>query len=241
MATLILTRTPEDNRLLTESLSSRGLDIIHYPCVDFRMLPFAGGDVAGHPLASFAAAVFTSRRGVAGVADVARQFRKAGMLIGAVGRGTASAVEEVFGRSPDVVSREGTGADLGRRLAETIPACSRVLHVRGAMTTGHLRGACEVAGLALTPLVVYENVSPDLERLAVQGRCAAVFASPSAVTRFLSVNPDLAGEMFALAVGPTTAQALKEHGVGRVAVAAEPTNEALIQCVDDLIARWSDE
>ena len=241
MVRLILTRSPEDNRQLASLLSDRAVEVLEYPCVDFTLHPFNGSEVDGRALASFAAVAFTSHRAVAAVASAPEGFRRAGLVLAAVGKRTAAAMERILGRPADLVSEEGTGRDLGEKLAASLPAGSRILHVRGATTTGHLKEALEAAGLALSSLVVYANVAPAMAPLEIEGRSVALFASPSAVRRFCAVNPGMTGRIDAVAIGPTTAACLRESDVHSVAMAHEPTPAALVECVIDLIERWSHE
>jgi uroporphyrinogen-III synthase len=240
VVTLILTRASDDNQRFAAQLAGCALSIIDYPCIDFTMHSFAGDEVDGHSLSSFAAVAFTSHRAVPGVARVAHEFQREDLVLSAVGQRTAAAIEAVLGRIPRVVSQEGTGADLGRRLAAVLAPGATVLHVRGGATTGHLGAALVAAGLAVVPLVVYENHAPELVPLEVRGPCVALFASPSAVHRFHAANPELVRELTAVAIGPTTADSLKKVGAGHVVAAARPTAEELLKCVSDLLERWSD-
>jgi len=238
---VILTRIPADNRRLKDLLEPRGFPTVDYPCVDFRFLPYRGGEVDGRGLDDFEAVAFTSRRAVQGIAGVPHLFRDRPAIIGAVGRGCAEEVVRILGRQPDVVSPRGTGEELGRLLAARLSRGSPVLHVRGSMTTGHLRDALVSRGLEVFALVVYENVAPPLPPLKLAGRAVGVFASPSAARRFFQVNQDLADRLDCVAIGPTTEAELRRLGATRVQVASQPTPEELARAVEELIERRKDD
>ncbi|MBI4862880.1 MAG: uroporphyrinogen-III synthase [Candidatus Riflebacteria bacterium] len=63
--------------------------------------------------------------------------------------------------------------------------------------------------------MVYENVAPEIPRLAPFPVAAVFVASPSAARRLVAANPWVRQTRF-LTIGPTTASAVRDLGVGSV-------------------------
>jgi uroporphyrinogen-III synthase len=74
----------------------------------------------------------------------------------------------------------------------------------------------ERAGFVLLPVVVYENLAPDIPAVAPFPVAAVLAAAPSAARRLLGANPWLTNASF-VAIGATTEKALRDLGVRSVA------------------------
>lgn len=233
---VVLTREAGDNDALADALTSLGIETIEYPCIATKMLPYDGESlISGRALEEFGAVIFSSRRGVAGMAKAGERLGRGRALLCAVGPATASALEKLSGRPADLVSANGTGAVLAEELVRHLAAGAVVLHVRGSQTTGNIPRILASAGIEVHELTVYENRSPDLKPLDLDGISVAVFASPSAARRFFEVNPSALDRITAVAIGPTTAKALRELGVATIKVASRPDVTALVKCVADVL------
>ncbi len=233
---VVLTREPNDNRVLAERLSRRGIRVLEYPCLETVLIPYAGEPSSrGESWEEVQAVAFTSRRGVPGLMPMAERIRRGGLLLAAVGEGTRQAVQEAFGRPCDTVGDPPTGGGLARMLSRALPPGALVFHACGSLALPDLARGLEAAGVRVWEQVVYETRRPRLEPLALPEPALLVFASPSAVDAFWDANP--AHERFAgcLAIGPTTAARLAERGCRAVFLAADPSPEALAVKMETLL------
>ena len=206
---VVLTREREDNLPLALELASRGVPVLEIPCLATRYL-----DPAELPAAP-AAVAFTSRRGVRGLLRLPLYARllsgEPAPLVCAVGGATADALSEC-GFPAGVVAEPPSGESLAEALAARLPNAARVALVRGNLRAGGMDEALERAGFVLLPVVVYENLAPDIPAMAACPVAAVFAASPSAGRRLLGANPWLRKASF-VAIGATTEKALRGLGV----------------------------
>ncbi len=235
---VILTRAVEDNVELAQALSQRGLNVVEVPCLATRATNVQLAGVGGAGINQFAAVAFTSRRAVEAVASWATAWQTYGGLLAAVGPATAESIAATLGRTPEVVSEEGTGESLAALLATQLPSGSSILHLRGSKTTGTLQEGLSTAGFSFHEEVVYENVAPSIPRLEeVPEGTLAIFASPSAVRRFFAANEHLLSQVLPVAIGPTTEAALRSIGAKEPEMASRPNVEALLECILEITGR----
>lgn len=191
-AAVILTREGDDNLTLEKGLKERGILFLRYPCIQTRPVPFTGKFVEeipvleGWPLTHFQVVVFTSRRGVAGVANFVSQLSSLPLAV--VGPGTAAAVAQKIRVEPTYIAEPSTAEALAEQLVKRLTAPGPILHIRGSKSTGIFKKVMETAGFNVVELVVYKNQSPDLEPLPADLRGIVVFASPSAAANFFKFN-----------------------------------------------------
>jgi uroporphyrinogen III methyltransferase/synthase len=161
----------------------------------------------------------------------------AGVRLAAVGAATAAALR-ARGLVADLTPRERTGAGLGAALRAADPelAGARVILPRAEEGRDELAEALAAAGADVVTLAAYRtSAAPaaDLawlgERLAAGDIQVLTFFAPSQVAAALALAPPAALNRARLiaAVGPTTADALRERGVRVDVVAAAPSAEAL--------------
>ena len=206
---VVLTREPEDNRALAQALQDRGVPVVQIPCVATRYLEpeFLPPAVD--------AVTFSSRRGVEGLlrSEAGRNWLEAlpAARIGVVGPATGAALADA-GRQTEWVADPARGEVLAALMTASLPAGARVAVVRGNLRAGAMDPLLNKAGLSLTLIQVYENLSPDIPVLEPSAATAVFFASPSAARRMFKANPWV-GERICLAIGATTATALNELGV----------------------------
>jgi len=181
--------------------------------------------------------VFTSPNGVRGFFD--RFFERfadirsvGGVKIACVGPATEKAV-----RSFHAVS-------LARKLiADFNVENQKMLVAAGNLSTAELPRLLMEDGLAIVDVLkVYSTEekpvteSPEAAEFRARGADAIVFASPSAVESFMhqaaSLRPAAgARQPKAIAIGATTADAMKRSGIPLAAVAAAPTAKAVRDAV----------
>lgn len=183
----------------------------------------AAGTAGGWVVFASAAAV----RHVAGLDPVVAGGLR-GRAIAAVGPSTAQALAEAE-LPVDLVADEGTGAGLARALLARFGAARPPVLLpaaRGGRT--ELRDALAAAGCAVTVDELYASealAAPNDAELDVD---AVVVASPSGARAALTGR---AGHVKAVAIGPTTADALRELGLTPAAVASAPTPVDVVDAV----------
>jgi uroporphyrinogen-III synthase len=145
----------------------------------------------------------------------------AGLHLAAVGAGTATALQAA-GFRPEVVGDAG-GAALARRMLDAgLRRGDPVVHPCGEESRHELADVLATAGVRVLAVAVYRMVPDPVGERAAQGAFAAVVVgSPRLAHR--------ASELFraprppAIAIGRTTAAALRDLGWTPAAVAATPT------------------
>ncbi len=220
---VVLTREPEDNQRLKRALAERGVPVREVPCVQTRWLRPA------LPPGPFTAVAFASRRAVKGLvrADLASRLLRATPrpIVAAVGEATQAALE-AEDIAVDLVAEPPTGRALARALDEALPPGAPVLVPRGDTGGGGLEPGLRALGRPFVSLPVYANEAPEGEVLEPFAVAAVFVAAPSAARRLLARAPWLRERPF-LAIGPTTAAALSELGVGCVMGPAMATEDQL--------------
>ena len=232
---IILTREHADNAPLLERLKRLDIETMDYPCIKTEIFPYQGDPIDGITLEQFAAAAFSSRRGVRGMAPVAERIRRSRFIIAAVGKTTALEIEKVTGRQADFIARPQTGEGMALSLIEKLSPGSGVLHVRGSKTTGTFKTKMEDAGFRVHDLIVYENREPDLKPIHHGRHPIVVFASPSAAKTFYNANPDVQVTATNIAIGQTTADYLKSLNIPNIHMARSPSDEGIMACIREIL------
>lgn len=187
--------------------------------------------------------VFTSARAVEPVATHLGDLADLRARIAAVGDATAAAVRHQGG----VVSVIGGGG--GRALARALASeadlsGAHVLFPAASRASDDLVDALENAGAVVARVDAYRTVLRPPEGVAVRrdleaGVDAVTFVSPSAATALdHALDGSLGrtlGTRATVAIGATTAAAVRELGVRRVAVADRPSLESLVEAVIHLL------
>lgn len=152
-------------------------------------------------------------------------------FIGAVGPGTAAALEEM-GASADLIADYFDGEGLARAFLAHPQARGPVGLPRGNRALPTLEERLREAGYEVRTVTVY-----DTEELAWRGPTAAVvvLASPSAVE---ALPAALAGSARLVAIGETTRKAIEERG-WRCEVAPSATPEGVAVAVERAVRTWA--
>jgi len=192
--------------------------------------------------------VFTSPNGVRGFFN--RFFERfadirsiGGVKIACVGPATEKAVRALH-LEPDITSTQADGLSLGRKMMESHDIENqKILMATGNLSSPELASLLLDQGMAIVDVLkVYATEerpvteSPEAAEFRRRGADIIVFASPSAVESFIhqaaSLRPESgAKQPKAVAIGPTTADAMKRSGIPLAAVATAPTAKAIRDAV----------
>jgi len=231
--TVIVTRPRASADGLARALRGRGARVVFAPLI--RTVPPRSRralDAALRGLGRFDAVAFASANAVEHFfarADALGLRLRAPSVVAAVGRATAKAAA-ARGWRCSVVPDEASAAGLARVLR--LPRGARVLLPRAERGRRELADGLSRAGARVALAVAYRTV-PDrdgrraLRRALAAGADAACFASGSAVAAL----PRGAFRPAAVAIGPTTAAALRARGIVPAAVAARPDPASFAQAV----------
>ena len=172
----------------------------------------------------------------------ARSIRLAGLpgKFGVVGSQTAQALE-VLGKTPDVVAEPSNALGLAAALEGQVADGDRVLIVRPEHAQEGLAERLEEFGAEISSVPYYRNrpagnVAAIAAELSEGTFDAAVFGSPSSFSHLFAACGDRAPERFKwivlVAIGGTTAEAIRDHGCEVAAVASEPTPAGIVDAVE---------
>ena len=188
---------------------------------------------AAEQLPRFEWIVFASERGVAALAEAARTAGTLDVLrrrkLAAVGPGTAAALA-AHGLEAVLVARVSTAEGLAEELLPRVSPGEAVLLPAAEEGRRVLEEALLSAGIPVQRVAAYRSspvaAGPEgwREVCAHPPRCV-LFGSPRTVDAFLALPgaEAMRGEVRAVAVGPTTAAALRARGWEPAAVASSPT------------------
>ncbi|MCD4825698.1 MAG: uroporphyrinogen-III C-methyltransferase [Phycisphaerae bacterium] len=243
--TVLITRTRRQASRLAEKLAERGAAVIQAPAIEIAPLEsFADVDDALGRLGKFDWIAFTSPNGVVALIDRAREIGLdcrvfAGTKIAAVGTATAEALSR-RGIEPDLMGDDFTTESLGKALIATgIDNGDSILLVRSDIATPQLPEMLTAAGAKVEQLAAYRTIQPaglpDDALAAIRaGKIDWItFTSTSTVENFLRLagGIDLAAVKLA-AIGPVTADALKQHDLTPAVIAEPHTIDALAAAIE---------
>lgn len=241
------TREADADDPLVRLLEREGADVRVWPTLAF--LPPENPEPlhwALEHLEAFHWLAFTSPRAALAVTPLQVWYEGFGR-VAAVGEKTARTLKE-GGWPVHLVSQGAGAAGLVRAMgAESDLVGAWILFLAGSMARETLEEELEKVGAKVRRVEAYRTVisppDPGTVRvgLAHDGVAAVLFASPSAVDGLgQSLDGDLGRALedagaVAVAIGPTTADALYGAGVERVAVAERTSMEGLVEaCVQAL-------
>jgi uroporphyrinogen-III synthase len=236
MIRALVTRPAEDAAPLIVALKSRGIEALAEPLLTIRFKDGVALDLAG-----VQALLFTSANGARAFARLSDRRDLPAL---AVGDGTAETLRALGFVSVDSASGdvEDLEALASRRLD---PAKGRLLHVAGTTVAGDLAGRLRTVGYQVERMALY-----DAEAAATLSEPTRKALEAGTIDWVVVFSPRTAGA-FASLVGragladrlrKATLVALSEAvaeaaalSFGRIAVAARPTQAALLETVDGLI------
>jgi uroporphyrinogen-III synthase len=242
MADLVAITRPADAAApLAARLEARGLRTLIAPAI--RRVAPASWEPLDRGVAELlrgvhAGVLFTSPAAVDGFFARLRGRLPAGLVIGAVGRGTAAALR-TRGLVASVVPDEGNGVSLAEDLIDQFGdrlRSMRFLQPRAAEGREELSSILGAAGAPVDVVDAYRTLLAGPAELlplrAAAGRGelgAVVYASPSAVRAVVEAIG--LPEVPSVAIGGTTAIALQAAGARRIVVTARPEDDALEDAV----------
>ena len=176
---------------------------------------------------------FASERAVTALVEAARTAGTSEVLrtrkLAVVGPGTAAALT-AHGLEPTLVAPVSSGEGLARALLPRLGPGDTVLLPAAEESRPELQEGLTVAGVTVERVAAYRarpaGVAPEgwAEVVAHPPRCV-LFGSPRTVEAFLALPgaEGLVPRVRAVAVGPTTAAALRARGWEPAAIASAPT------------------
>lgn len=246
---VILTRPEGRGADWKEALVEAGAAVSELPLLEIKFEPddAALGEVF-EGLGEYDWIVFTSANGVRGFFD--RFFERftdirsvGGVRFACLGPATEKALRQ-YHLDSDLTAAQNDAVSLGRELMEKHDVENqKLLVVTGNLNTPELPRLLGEGGMAIVDVLkVYATEeksvaeSPEAAEFRRRGADAIVFASPSAVESFLhqaaSLRPDAgARQPKAVAIGATTADALRKAGIPLAGTAAAPTAKAIRDAV----------
>lgn len=241
---IVTTRPRTASADLVRRLRSLGADVIEVPLIrmDYPEVPPA----IDRETLRADWVVFTSLHGVRGffraLAAAGLDARAlGGARIAAVGDRTAAEIRSVARLNADLVPTEQRAAGLVRELRAGGVAgggkALRVLFPCGSLAREELPEGLRAAGMAVQELEVYQTHPRPPETAARReleaGVDAILLYSPSGVKTLAAHHRPAAGTLL-VAVGPTTAAAVRESGLGEAVVPAVYGDDGVIA---ELVAR----
>lgn len=255
----MITRAPEQAPIFFRALNEKGADVTVLPCIDF--VPpedWSPLDSALSRLSQFDWIAFTSQNAARFFSQRARELnlapldlRAAGPKIAALGTATAE-VARKEGLPPDFIA---TAARSGSEFVAAFAPFARgtkILLPASDQAGDRIAEALRAVGGEVTSVVAYRTCMPEsldgdaLARIRSEGADLIFFGSPSAFHNFVKmVGKDTLdclakGSGFG-AIGPTTAQAIRDAGVPVNFEAPHPNTNDIIQAMTHYFASGNRE
>jgi len=238
---ILLTRPKEQSAALQRELENRGAVVHLATLIRTELIENEATKSAIQALPDFDWVVFTSANGVEYLyQNLYRMGRQlpANLQIAAIGQTTAAAVEKIGGKTT-LVPESANSEALIKALERINVAGKKIVLFQADKTRDLLPAALAKMGAQVTEVGLYRT-APDPLGIAVLkvlpwGKIdAIVFMSGSAAAVFSATRPDAAktARVKHCAVGPITAQRMKELGLPVDLVAHEASGEGIIQMLE---------
>jgi uroporphyrinogen-III synthase len=250
---IVVTRGGEQSKALVGELTRRGARVIVLPCVEFRPPEDCTAlDAALWRLPEFDWVAFTSQNAVRfsclRLRELGRPSRDSpSPRIAALGKATADAAAKE-GLHVDFVAREArSGSDFVGEFAHAAKG-KKILLPQSDQAAPTVAHALRQAGANVSAVVAYRTCVPESleaeewDRIRREGGDIFLFASPSAFRNFARIvgehdmKPIAERSIFA-AIGPTTAQAVRDAGFRVGVEAAKPNPEAIVDAMIQFFSR----
>lgn len=248
-ARVLVTRPRERSRPLCSLLEQEGAHVISVPLLELLPPDDASAlESAAREVHRYHWIVFASPSAVHALVDAVRRAGTFPALqqarIAVIGPATAQALREQ-GLALEREAESSTGAGLFEALRDAIAAKDEVLLPAAQEGRHELHEALEAAGANVTRIAAYQStkktLDPGLAEIIGAPPDAVMFASPRTADAFLEALGDRGRKLLAhaqvVAIGPTTASALRALGVRVSAVADEPTPAAFVDAVARAVRR----
>jgi uroporphyrinogen-III synthase len=243
---IVVTRRAGQSSSLVSLLQDRGARVVEVPSIAIRAPQDTSAlDAALRDLGRFQWLVFTSANAVEAVRarlaalELPGSLTSHGAKLASVGVATTTALRTAF--PADRVALQPAqafrGGELARVFAGEDLTGARVLVPCSSRARDEIALSLRALGAEVLPIVAYETVEPqDLAERVVrcldEGFDLALFASPSAVEAFTQAAGARIRGLPAVAIGPTTAEAVRAAGLDLRGVADPSTAEGLVAAAE---------
>ena len=245
---IVITRSAAQSEMLAKELSARGAIPVVLPLVSFAdPEDFAPLDRAIEEIQQFDWIILTSAQAVRAVVKRGEQLERSlirsgsKVRIASVGPITAEAVRQA-GLPVEYVAETHTGAALAEELGDRLQG-AKVFLPRSDRANPDLPPALKRRGAQVTEVIAYRTLKPtdvdqrNLRQIAEGAADAVLFFSPSAVQHFAELFGGeqlraLQDKLAITAVGPVTANVLRQAGVGRTVLAGDTTAAAVVNALE---------
>jgi uroporphyrinogen III methyltransferase / synthase len=249
---IVITRSAAQSETLARELSARGASPVVLPLVSFAdPEDFAPLDAAILEFQRFDWIILTSAQAVRALVKRSEELKRSlirtgsKLRIACVGPVTAGAVRQA-GLPVEYVAETHTGAALAEELGNRLCG-AKVFLPRSDRANPDLPPALQRHGAHVTEVIAYRTLRPtdveqrNLKQIAEGAADAVLFFSPSAVQHFAEMfgSEQLRGlqdKLAITAVGPVTANALREAGVGRTVLAGDTTAAGVVEALEEHFA-----
>jgi uroporphyrinogen-III synthase len=231
---VLVTRAAEDAGEILSLLRERGIEPVLLPLLAVEATWRQSELEAALESVRPRLVLVTSRRAVDPLLAIGKELREAGVAVATVGESSALRAHDA---GLQVLAHADHAAELLDRLAEAGPGLGPILWLRGNRALDTLRRGLLDLGHELHELVVYRTIllrpKPEDLAQALRGLDAACFTSPTTVAALLlAVSREWLHRhqvrLIAIALGPTTREALFSAGFRRIRTASEPSAPALV-------------
>lgn len=245
--TVVVTRARAQASALTKKLEAQGARVLEVPAI--KIVPpadFAPLDKAISEINTYKWLILTSVNGVEYFFDRLLKAGKdaralCGVKIAAIGSATADALKG-YGITADLIPSAYKAEELADALAADTKAGDKLLLARAKVARNVLPERLRALGAQVDVVTAYETVADCqnkeelLEALESGEASLVTFTSSSTVTNLLDVlgdKKDLLNKVALAAIGPVTADTLKEHGLTPAVSAAEYTIDGLMTAIEE--------
>lgn len=233
---VLIARDPQRAAALANELSARGIEAICMPVT--QSVPLE------HPaelskLEKFSWIAFTSIHGVAAFDEWLERTGRSlpdTAKLAAVGHGTAEAVRAMLGE-PSLIPAQATGKHLAEEILRESSdhSAHAVLWPCARKRTREFEGTLTRAGISVVAWECYETIAVESAVLHDQLNNVTpwdtvLLAAPSAVRSFADAWPP-PWDFSTIAIGATTANALRELGVENLSVCAEASDRGMLDAI----------
>ena len=235
---IVNTRASHQQPALTALCTSRGLDVLSYPCIGIELTNTEDIRVRLTTGASeYAWLVLTSSNAVEAVATAVSGLNIALPRLACVGKATADAAAIAFSQNAAFIPSEATGRALANQLPLSIG--ERVLLPQSAIASPDTSAILATRGVIVDSIDAYEVTTgsggDDIPAAIRAGKIDAVIVtSPSALDGFLSrldaagIGRALVEQLLFAPIGPTTAIAIAKKSLQALPIPTEHSLEGLV-------------
>jgi uroporphyrinogen III methyltransferase / synthase len=248
---VLVTRTRQQASDLSRALAAQGAEPVELPTIE--IVPRADDGDVEHAIADLVSAayqwcVFTSANAVdifvRHVGDAGRDVRAFGRTrIAAIGPGTADALAR-HGLRADLTPERYVAEGLLDAFGQRVMRGQRVLLPRAEGAREALVDGLEAMGAHVYELTLYVSAIPErpdaegLRRLRAGEIDIATFASSSSVRNLVAMldgDPAPLCDILIAAIGPVTADAVREAGLEPAVVAESYTIDGLVEALVETV------